>query len=365
MGENFNIRGFTSDVISDINENFYFLSTDSGDFRVTKLDSNTNEVWSKKYETPKENFHGIIALDTEGNIFISGNSAENIRDHETWELVTMKLTANGDILWSDTSITNGSDMAYASTTDRNGNLFIVGSLRKTSADSNAFITKYASNGTREWSKNITTRYYTHAGSISIDENDDIYVCGITGRDLFFAKYSTSGEQTHHEVFKTIDDVRAPSMTLSKDGYIYIGGLMEFKDDKGKNLKENGKALFVKKLNKNGKEKYFKTFETTSDEIAIHNLEGDVHGNLYLYGERLAKTANNHNKTLFLTQLNPDGNVMYEKEYNGSSYLSNLGKHSELYIDKNNSIFIAANGHIKLKGDELALGDFILKLKVAP
>jgi len=368
--KNINIKGFTSDSIRDENGNFYFVSTDSPDFRVTKLNSDTDIVWTKKIETQKENYMGSITLDNQGNIYLSGESSDSFISKQK-DIVAMKLSNDGELLWSSIRKNTKSALIYKSETDSQGNLYLVGSISTTDANHvyDAIIIKYSTDGEKEWEKTINTKYYTNAHSIVIDKEDNIYISGVIGRNIFFAEYDTNGKQILYKEFKNSNDQRDTHMSLGNDGYLYIGGVEIQKDKNGAYLEENTNKLFIQKLNKNGDEKLYTLFDSSVDDNEyIHAITSDIYGNIYTYGEYYMpnKTDGGGNiGKLFIKQFDKNGKLLYSKEYNGVANLGGLGINSNLTIDEDDSIYISDNGYLQLQGDERSLGSFILKLSPTP
>ena len=132
------------------------------------------------------------------------------------------------------------DFAYALTTDSSGNLYIAG---RTSGDLNgeanngaedAFIVKYNSAGTLQWTKLLGTSGNEIAKALTIDSSGNLYVAGRTSGDLngetnsgspdaFIVKYDSAGvlQWTKLLGFGSVDELNA--LTIDASDSVYIAG----------------------------------------------------------------------------------------------------------------------------------------------
>jgi len=348
--KNLQIEGFTNSSVRDNLGNFYFVSTDDENFRISKFDENITLIWTKKFDTTYENFGGIIAIDKDYNILLGGIQTSDRSNDDDYDIVAMKISSDGDLLWQNFHTTQKSDLIYDVAVDTNGDFYIVGGL-DSGTDDEAYIVKYSSTGEFKWLDSINNNYFTNAHSVVIDENNNIFVSGITGRDLFFAKYLPDGTKDIYKEYDTEADERSTHMCLGKDGYLYVGGYYKLGDEDAK--------LFAEKLDKSGIQKYFTTFDYVEGGEYIHALSADLNGNLFLYGEYYLSDVSEGK--LFLTQLNSLGKVVNKYLYTGSSYLGNLFYKTSLVIS-GDDMYISGSGHIELEGDEPNMGTYILKLE---
>ncbi len=353
--KNIDLKSFTDSSYRDDKGNFYFAGTEKRDgnsnFRVSKLDRNGKVLWSKSFDTQRVNFNGLITLDKDYNILLGGIEANSHSDSESYNVVAMKISSDGELIWSNSTSSPKSDLIHDVTTDSQGNFYIVGGATSNDKSNNSFIIKFSPDGKVELRKTIDNNYYTNAYSINIDKDDSIYVSGITGRDIFFAKYSTSGDEKLKRVYKTEESERSTRMCIGEDSYIYISGYYKAKDDPKQ-------LSFVKKLDKRGNQIYFKLFDQIDEQEYIHAIKADKYGNVFVYGEYL---LSKESKTkLFLTQLNGNGEIYNNLYFDGFSNFGNLGTKTSLVLE-DNSIYISGPGYIKLNGNEASKGTYILKL----
>ena len=101
------------------------------------------------------------------------------------------------------------DYANGVATDSSGNVYVTGGTKggldgNTSAgNTDLFVLKYNSSGTKQWTKQLGSSGRDSANAIAIDSSGNLYVAGITyggldwntnsgANDLFVVKYNSSG-----------------------------------------------------------------------------------------------------------------------------------------------------------------------------
>ena len=101
------------------------------------------------------------------------------------------------------------DYANGVATDSSGNVYVTGGTKggldgNTSAgDTDLFVVKYNTSGTKQWTKQLGTSAFDVAFGVATDSSGNVYVTGYTkggldgntsagDRDLFVVKYNSSG-----------------------------------------------------------------------------------------------------------------------------------------------------------------------------
>jgi len=101
------------------------------------------------------------------------------------------------------------DYANGVATDSSGNVYVTGGTKggldgNTSAgNTDLFVVKYSSSGTKQWTKQLGTSQHDRAYDVATDSSGNVYVTGYTGggldgnssagsADLFVVKYNSSG-----------------------------------------------------------------------------------------------------------------------------------------------------------------------------
>lgn len=100
------------------------------DCLLIKYDSDGNELWEARYDGPGDYDDRVrdIAIDSDGNIFITGQSSE-IGSWDANDFVTMAYDSSGNQLWIHkyNGPANATDICNAITIDFSGNVYVTGS----------------------------------------------------------------------------------------------------------------------------------------------------------------------------------------------------------------------------------------------
>lgn len=159
------------------------LLTNSGgaDVFVAKLTAAGSPLWAKRFGGAEGEIVRAIALDATGNIFLAG-------DFVTGSL--MKLSAQGDLLWSAGPVTyngfNFGALCYAADVDSAGNIVISGGFQTPYDGSHAllfgagisldsyvggtdgFVAKYSASGACLWAKGFRNGDTQYATGVAVD-----------------------------------------------------------------------------------------------------------------------------------------------------------------------------------------------------
>ena len=105
--------------------------------------------------------------------------------------------------------TSSKDYGTSVTTDSSGNIYVTGYTEggldgnTNSGESDIFLVKYNSTGTKQWTKQLGTSSSESGHSVTTDSSGNIYVTGYTGGgldgntssgsgDIFLVKYNSDG-----------------------------------------------------------------------------------------------------------------------------------------------------------------------------
>ena len=106
-------------------------------------------------------------------------------------------------------ITSEHDLGIDVTSDSSGNIYVTGFTRggldgnTSSGESDIFLVKYDSSGTKQWTKQLGTFSYDSGDGVTTDSSGNIYITGQTKGglngntnsgdwDIFLIKYNSSG-----------------------------------------------------------------------------------------------------------------------------------------------------------------------------
>ena len=169
---------------------------------VAKFDNNGNAMWAYNAGSIYQNntLAKAVAIDSNGNVYVGGTFPNSITfgNIELFastgaQLFLVKFNATGTVLWANTSgfSTNGYSTLRSIDTDENNNVYVAGltyastinftnniSLSNLGNSGALFITKYNSSGTPSWAKGVT----------NFDANNDISIDCKSENDLFLGGF---------------------------------------------------------------------------------------------------------------------------------------------------------------------------------
>jgi hypothetical protein len=173
------------------------VSGPNDDYATVKYDSMGNEIWARLYGSSKRDVGEAIAVDAQGNVYVTGTGG------------TVAYDSNGNLLWEESG--TGNALAIGSF----GNIFVTGSG----------IVAYDSQGNALW----TDTGFIGRDIIS-DSYGNVYATGTnndfgTGEDYYTVAYDSLG----HELWNARYDGPANSVdwpwaiALGSLGNVYVGG----------------------------------------------------------------------------------------------------------------------------------------------
>ena len=184
------------------------------DLFITKYNSAGVKQWTRQLGSASADYASAITIDAAGNVYAAGNTGGAL-DGQTSagaeDLFIVKYNNNGVKQWTRQLGTASYDSATAITSDAVGNVYAAGVTNgaldgQTSAGGyDLFITKYNSDGVKQWTRQLGTASYDAASAITSDAAGNVYAAGTTDgaldgqtsagkTDLFIVKYQSDGRK---------------------------------------------------------------------------------------------------------------------------------------------------------------------------
>ncbi len=312
----------------------YTNSTGVGgkDVLVMKLTSNGSVVWAKTYGGTKDDEATAVALAPNGDIIVVGYTYSfGAGDGDVWVL---RLDADGNVKWQKTYGGKYRDEANAVALAPNGDIIVAGwtdSFRAGYAD--AWVLRLDSEGNVKWQKAYGGSYYDGAYAVALAPNGDIIVAGWTlsfgagGSNVWVLRLDENGNIRWQKTYGGSGDDEAYAVAVANNGDIIVAGYY------GANWGGSGGDVWVLRLDERGNIKWQKTYGGGSDDEATAVAlapNGDVIVAGYTYSFGAYGDA-------WVLRLDENGNVKWQKTYGGSS------------TDVALAVALASNGDIIVAG----------------
>ncbi|UCF49216.1 MAG: SBBP repeat-containing protein, partial [Thermoplasmatales archaeon] len=255
------------------------------DVFIAKLDVNGVWQWAESAGGPSYNNGVGIALDTGGNIYITGSfrypatfGGNPLTNRGYDDIFIAKLDANGVWQWAESAGSTRGDYGYDVVLDTNDNVIITGNFYGPAIFGNTslvskgeldvFVAKLDNNGVWLWAKSAGGRNYDYAYDVALDNTGNIYITGNYrdtawflidtlvsqgSADVFVAKIDTNGSWQWAKSGGGTGFDNGYGIAMDIDGNIYITGYFKYTAMFGStNLNSQGDAdVLISKLNTDG------------------------------------------------------------------------------------------------------------------
>lgn len=186
---NIYIAGTTDDDLDDQ------INSGSNDAYLVKYNASGEKQWSRLVPTPaySRETASAVTTDASGNVYLAGiTSGQLVENNGSNGLSTFltKYNAQGDLLWTSQVGTPNSDRPSDLAVDSQGNVYMAGTTggdlsgQGSAGANDIFVIKFSTSGNTQWIKQIGTSEDESATDIAINSQDQIYVTGGSGGDLF-------------------------------------------------------------------------------------------------------------------------------------------------------------------------------------
>jgi hypothetical protein len=211
---------------------------------LTKFNTDGTKAWTRLLGTSGDYPLTALTVGLDGSIYVSGRTSgaldEQTNNGGTDAFLT-KFNTDGTKSWTRLQGTSGEDYASALTVGLDGSIYVSGSTsgaldgQTNNGGTDAFLTKFNTDGTKAWTKLLGTSGEDSARALTLGIDGSIYAGGYTygelggpftysgNGDAFLTKFSTDGTKAWTKVLRTSDEDYATALTTGTDGSIYITG----------------------------------------------------------------------------------------------------------------------------------------------
>jgi hypothetical protein len=224
----------------------------SADTFVSKFQPNGTKVWTKLIGEDHEDPWNALTTGLDGSIYVAGRVTKLNLNGQTnsgpgsADAYIVKLAPDGSTVWTRLLGSDGWDDAMALTTGLDGSIYVAGYSYSTTLDGqtnsgndDAFITKFAPDGTKVWTQLVGSNGYDYGTALTTGLDGSIYLEGTTdsptldgqtksgGSDVFICKFLPDGTKTWTKRIGSNGDDGSPipgnALTTGLDGSIYAAG----------------------------------------------------------------------------------------------------------------------------------------------
>jgi hypothetical protein len=305
---------------------------------------NAQQVWLNLYNGPSNGNDGsnAVTIDGAGNTYVTGYSTGigSMRD-----ITTLKYNSSGRLVWSRTynGLSNNEDEAYAITIDNSGNIYVGGYTTDILSGRDIIVIKYNNNGVQQWVEKYNGPGFSsdEAYAITVDGLGNPIVTGysfdlVLGAQMTLIKYNTSGNMQWLELYNAEigsgADV-AYAITVDAANDIYITGYSELTIGDS----PSGKDMVTVKVSAAGVRKWVKKFDAENSDDEAYSIAVDDYDNVFITGY----TSGENGKDYTTIKYDRNGNQKWKKTYNNQSANSD-DIPSKLIIDEDGDVVVTGS-----------------------
>jgi len=324
--------------VADNNGNIYISGKTTGniggnnlglnDGFIVKQDSSGNILWSQLFGSEVDEDIQWSAIDNTGNIYITGFTTGTLtgRQYGKEDIIIVKYTPGGALEWKKQIGTDSTDIAKGICTDQEGNIYVTGATggklgQIASGKNDCFIMKLDSKGNVLKTIQFGTPSDDFSNSVTPGKDKDIFVCGTTWGELqgrnngvidgFTGHLTSSLEKPEFHQFGT-DGFDIPLVLhADKNNDLFVAG-----STSGNFASEQAGEgdCFLLKMDQKGDIVWNKQFGTDHHDGARGiDINDSVSDNIFISG-----ILNLPPERAFIRIYSKDGNMLWEKEFEGSS-----------------------------------------------
>jgi hypothetical protein len=317
----------------------------SDDAFVVKYNTSGTTQWATKISGFGSDLAWSISTDSNGNVYVTGSYTSTLTIYNSngttfgtltvtnlnaEDVFVVKYNTSGTAQWATRIGGSGSDKGWAISTDPNGNVYVTGQYAANpvtiynsdtttfgtltnSGSDDAFVVKYNTSGTAQWTTKIGGTGSEIARAISTDSDGNIYLTG---------QYASGPVTIYNSDTTTFG-------TLSNSG---------------------SNDVFIVKYNTSGTAQWATRLGGTGADVG-YGIYSDSNGNVYVTGQYASSpvTIYNSDTTTFGTLSNSGSNDVFIVKYNTSGttqWATRLGGSSS---DSGYSITTDSNGNVYVTG----------------
>lgn len=210
----------------------YTLDPTSGRMNVPvlKFNSTGSFVWQRSISGTGNQLADGIAIDSAGNVYLTGYTKSGL--DPSGDAFIAKLNGTGSLLWVKSWGGSGFDQGWAMNTDSSGNLYMTGRTASFSPNSVLMLLKFNSTGGLVWERLWGVGQGGNVGlGIAFDNSSNVWITGGTGPsssdqttwDALIMEVSPEGNLLAQKSWGGNGYDTSQSLTVTPSGQIIFGG----------------------------------------------------------------------------------------------------------------------------------------------
>jgi hypothetical protein len=281
--------------------------------------------WTRQFGSSSDDRSNGVSADGLGAVYSVGNTTGSLGAPNAGgsDAYLSKHDADGSLLWVRQLGTSAADEGRGVSADALGNVYISGyTLGGANPGANdAFVSKYADDGTLQWTRQLGTPAQDRSFGVSADGLGSVYISGTTagnlagpnagGEDAFLRKYADDGTvQWTRQLGSTGND---GSFGVSADGFgnVFLAGYTSSALN-GPNAGDLD--LFVSKYDDSGSLLWTRQQGTAGRDAGM-GVSADAVGNVYVTGSTTGSLGgpNAGAEDAFLTKYDASGALQWTRQ----------------------------------------------------
>ncbi len=348
------------------------------DVFAVKADSVGTVQWVNQLGSNASEIGWGVGIDAAGSAYVTGETGGDLggMNQGAADAFVVKYDSGGTHQWTRQIGTVDSDAAYAIAVDGGGYSHIAGYTYgdlggPNQGGADAFVVRYDSGGTMQWSRQIGTSAWDGAQGIAVDGSGNSYITGGTGGDLaspnqgsgdvFIAKYDSGGTvQWSRQIGTSSYDV-ATGIALDGSGNMWIAGGTDG-DLGGPN--QGARDAFVVKCDSTGTVQWASQIGCAATDEAC-DVAVDGSGNVYITGWTLGELGGPKcgRNDAFVAKFDGNGAVVWIRQIGAIGVMGAVDSEG-IVVDGSGNICIAGSTLGDLGGPSQGLSDALI-MAIAP
>ena len=300
------------------------------DIFLTKFDSSGNKLFTRQFGTPFDDVGYGIAVDSSGNVYITGSTFGDLDGNTSAGLLDVflaKFDSSGNPLFIQQFGTTGNDIGYAVAVDSAGNVYVTGSTAGTLGASafgllDVFLAKFDSSGNPLFIQQFGTTGNDIGYAVAVDSAGNVYVTGSTAGtlgasafgllDVFLAKFDSSGNPLFIQQFGTTGNDIGYGVAVDSAGNVYVTGSTA--GTLGASA-FGSLDVFLTKFESSGNPLFIQQFGTPFNDVG-YGIAVDSGNNVNITGSTFGDLDSNTSAGLldiFLTKFDSSGNKLFTQQ----------------------------------------------------